>query len=112
MWLMGIIVRRYRDFLILFISTPLVLARFCSSIHTSFLIPVHFKNVFSFLFMLFLCNIANVQNIRDCSKIEIMWTWRYNYIDMHVEYIMSPETFTCEVPNDRLTDVASGLFVP
>ena len=32
---------------------------------------VHFKNVFSFLFMLFLCN---------------MLTWQYNYIVKHVNY--------------------------
>ena len=40
---MGVVVRRYIDFLILFIPTPLVLALFCNSIPT-----FSFKNVFSF----------------------------------------------------------------
>ena len=56
-WLVRVVVRRYIDFLIiLLIPTPLVLALFCSSIPTSLFI---FK-CFLFLFMLFLCNIANV----------------------------------------------------
>ena len=73
---------KYIDFLkILFIATPLVLALFMQQ-HCYFL--VHFGNVFSFLF-----NVIFVQyifsklcskNIRDPSKIEITWTWRYNYI--------------------------------
>ena len=46
----------YRFLIILLIPTPLVLALFCSSILTSLFI---FK-CFLFLFMLFLCNIANV----------------------------------------------------
>ena len=42
-WLLGVVVRRYIDFLILLIPTPLVSVLFCSSIPTfcSF-----FKNVF------------------------------------------------------------------
>ena len=51
-WLLGVVVRRYIDFLILLIPTPLVSVLFCSSIHTfcSFkkmffvLVPVLFKN--------------------------------------------------------------------
>ena len=39
MWLLGVVVRRYIDFLILLIPTPLVSALFCSSIPT-------FYNVF------------------------------------------------------------------
>ena len=44
-WLLGVVVRRYIDFLILLIRTPLVSVLFCSSILTfcSF-----FKNVFRF----------------------------------------------------------------
>ena len=38
-WLLGVVVRRYIDFLILLISTPLVSVFFCSSIPTFF---VHF----------------------------------------------------------------------
>ena len=51
---MGVVVRRYIDFLILLIPIPLVSALFCSSIPTfcSFLkmffvlVPVHFCNLF------------------------------------------------------------------
>ena len=58
MWLVDVVVRRHIDFfIVLFIPTPLVLALFLQQ-HPYFI--VHFKNVFSFLFMLFLCNIANV----------------------------------------------------
>ena len=45
-WLLGVVVRRYIDFLILLIPTPLVFVPFCSSIPT-FL--VHFVKCFSFL---------------------------------------------------------------
>ena len=41
-WLVGVVVRRYIDFLLLFIPTPLVSALFCSSI----LLFVYKKNVF------------------------------------------------------------------
>ena len=33
-WLVGVVVRRYIDFLILLIPTPLVFALFCSSVPT------------------------------------------------------------------------------
>ena len=36
-WLLGVVLRRYIDFLILLIPTPLVSVLFCSSIPTSFL---------------------------------------------------------------------------
>ena len=41
-WLVGVVVRGYIDFLILFIPTPLVSVLFCSSIPTF----CSFKNVF------------------------------------------------------------------
>ena len=44
MWLVGVVVRKYIDFLILLIPTPLVSALFCSSIPTF----VHF-----FIFFIF-----------------------------------------------------------
>ena len=50
------VVRRYIDFLILLILTPLVLALFAAAS----LLLCSFKKCFSFLFMLILCNIANV----------------------------------------------------
>ena len=45
-WLLGVNVRRYIDFLILLIPTPRVSVLFCSSI----LLFVHLKKCFSFLF--------------------------------------------------------------
>ena len=49
MWLLGVVVRRYIDFLILLILTPLVSVLFCSSIPT---FCSYFK-CFSFLFQCF-----------------------------------------------------------
>ena len=37
-WLLGVVLRRYIDFLVLLIPTPLVSVLFCSSIPTSFFI--------------------------------------------------------------------------
>ena len=48
-WLVGVVVRRYIDFLILLIPTPLVSVLFCSNI----LLFVHLKKCFSFLFQYF-----------------------------------------------------------
>ena len=55
---MGVVVRRYIDFLILLIPTPLVLALFAAAslLHCSFL------KTFSFLFVTF------VQYSKRCSK--------------------------------------------
>ena len=56
-WLLGVVLRRYIDFLILLIPTPLVSVLFCSSIptflqqHPYFF--VHLKKCFSFLFQYF-----------------------------------------------------------
>ena len=57
MCLVGVVVRRYIDFLILLIPTPLVSARFCSSISTFF----SFKKVFLFLFQYIFVYIFFVQ---------------------------------------------------
>ena len=46
-WLLGVVLRRYIDFLILLIPTPLVSVLFCSSIPTFLFI---FKNVFRSLY--------------------------------------------------------------
>ena len=50
-WLLGVVLRRYIDFLILLIPTPLVSVLFCSSIPTFLFIK---KKSFSFLFQYFL----------------------------------------------------------
>ena len=57
---MGVVVRRYNiDILIIIIIFPYILHLYISALfwqqHTYFF--VHFFNVFSFLFMLFLCNV-------------------------------------------------------
>ena len=50
-WLLGVVVRRYIDFLILLIPTPLVSVLFCSSIPTFF---VHFVKCFSFYIYIYI----------------------------------------------------------
>ena len=50
LWLLGVVLRRYIDFLILLIPTPLVSVLFGSSIPTSFFILL---NDFAFLFQYF-----------------------------------------------------------
>ena len=47
-WLLGVVVRRYIDFLILLIPTPLVSVLVCSSIPTS----CSLKKFFSFFFVI------------------------------------------------------------
>ena len=42
-WLLGVVLRRYIDFLILLIPTPLVSVLFCSSIPTSFFILYNYN---------------------------------------------------------------------
>ena len=49
-WLLGVVVRRYIDFLILLIPTPLVSVLFAAAS----LLFVHLKKCFSFLFQYFL----------------------------------------------------------
>ena len=71
--------------IILLIPTPLVLALFLQQ-HPYFF--VHFKNVFSFLFMLFLCNTANVAQ----RTFEIVQKSRSHG---HGDIIISTKTCTC-----------------
>ena len=59
-WLLGVIVRRYIDFLILLIPTPLVSVLFCSSIPTFCSLK---KKSFSFLFQYFFVITFYVLNI-------------------------------------------------
>ena len=51
-WLVGVVVRRYINFLILLIPTPLVSVLFCSSIPTS----CSFKKMFFVLVPVLFCN--------------------------------------------------------
>ena len=66
---------------LLLIPTPLVFALFCSSILTSLFI---LKCFFIVIFVEYSKHCS--MNIRDRSKMEITPTWRYNYIDKHVDY--------------------------
>ena len=83
---MGVVVRRYIDFLIiLLIPTPFVLALFFAA---ASLLLHSFFYVFSFLFYIFLCNIANVaqgtfefiQKLESCEHGDIIISIRM-YVD-------------------------------
>ena len=64
---MGVVVRRYIDFLIiLLIPTPLLLALFCSSIPSYFF--VHFKNVSSSFKRKKKCQIVIFYSMRRARK--------------------------------------------
>ena len=93
---MGVVVRRYIDILIIIINFPYstcISSFFGSSIPTSLFI---FKNVFLFLFMLFLCNIANVaqrtfeivQKSRSREHGDII----INYIDKNVDCVRARQS--------------------
>ena len=73
---MGVVVRMYIDILIIIITFPY------STCISSFLAAAgyfffHFKNVFSFLFMFFLCNIANVVQ-RTTNIVQKLRSREYN----------------------------------
>ena len=98
---MGVVVKRYIDFLIiLLIRIPLVLALFCSSIPTSLFIFKCFFIIFNVIFVQY--NKCCSKNIRERSKIEITRRWRYKlYRQERTSTVRaSPETSTCEVPRD------------
>ena len=86
---------------------------------SSFLQPhpyffIHLKNVFSFFFMLFLWNIANVaqrtfeivQKSRSREHGDIIISTRTHVDCAHA----SPETSTCEVPRDVSRKLQLTLF--
>ena len=94
-WLVGV-VRRYIDILIINITFPYSTC-ISSFLTAASLILCLFLNVFVQY------STRSSKNIRDCSKIEITRTWRYNYIDKNVRQLCmraSSETSTCEVPCD------------
>ena len=51
-WLVGVVVRRYIDFIILLIPTPLVSVLFCSSIPTFLLFFYFFFVLYIYIYML------------------------------------------------------------
>ena len=86
----------YRFPYIILIPTPLVLAYF----EAESLLFAHFKNVFSFMFMLFLCNIASVAQ-KTFEIVRKSRSRRYgNIIISTSTSTTSPETSTCEMPSD------------
>ena len=82
---MGVVVTVYRFHHNYLSLTPLVLALFLQN-HPYFFI--HFcKCFFVLVYVIFVqyskrCS----KNISNCSNNEIMPTWRYNYINMHIDY--------------------------
>ena len=100
MCLLGV-VRRYIDFLILLVPTPLVLALFLQQHPYCF---VYILNIFSFLFMLFWYNIANVaQRTSEIVKKKKSRLCRHGDIIISTSTLTtSLETSTCEVPSDVL----------
>ena len=69
-WLVGVVVRRYIDFLILLIPTPLVSVLFCSSIPT----------FCSFLKMFFVLVLYTVVLVYYCMYVCIMIRTQYTYL--------------------------------
>ena len=49
-WLLGVVVRRYIDFLILLIPTPLVSVLFCSSIPTFWSFKIFFFVLYKYMY--------------------------------------------------------------
>ena len=78
MWLVGVVVRRYIDILIIIINTPLVLGLFLAA--ASLLLCSFFKCFFGLVSVIFLQYIANVthrtfeivQKNRDPANIKII----------------------------------------
>ena len=89
------VVKRYIGFLIiLLIPTPLVSALFLQLHPTSLFI----LKILSFLFMLFLCNIANVAQ-RTFKIVQKLRSRGHDDIFILTRTLTtSPEIFTCEVP--------------
>ena len=87
MWLVGVVIRRFIDFLILLIPTPLVLALFYSSIHTSlFILKMIFHSCLCYFCAIYIANVAQrtfeiVQKLRSCQHGDF-----YSYINKHVDY--------------------------
>ena len=62
-WLLGVVLRRYIDFLILLIPTPLVSVLFCSSIPTSFFILLKMRDSVPSASYSSVCNVLRQWNI-------------------------------------------------
>ena len=70
MWLLGVVLRRYIDLLILLIPTPLVSVLFCSSIPTFLFI---FKNVFRSLYI-YIAKIRAIEHTQKLASLIIILT--------------------------------------
>ena len=91
MWLMGGVVRKYIDILIIIITFPYSTC-ISSFLAAASLLLCLFLKCFSFLFILFLCNIANVaqRKSRSRERGDII-----NYIDKNVECTSNAEPEPC-----------------
>ena len=68
---MGVVVRRYIDFLILLIPTPLVSALFCSSIP----IFCSFKKMFFYIILITICNNMDLSyNYYNYIILYLLWS--------------------------------------
>ena len=95
------VVRRYIDFLILIIRTPLVLALFCYFF-------VHFKMFFHSC-LLFLCNIANVAQ-RTIKIVQNSRSRGHGDIIISTSTLtMAPEISTCKVQCDILRNLRADF---
>ena len=89
---MGVVVRRYIDFLILLIPTPLVSALFCSSI-------LLFVNVFRSCYII---NISIIMsNLRNPKVMTLKWqstelnNYKYQRLKVFLNYCMYNKNFAC-----------------
>ena len=80
MWLVGVVVRRYIDFLKLLIPTPLVLVLFCSSIPISF-----------FILKMFFCSLRRIiRKLVEESQIKnFYFTWRIHKLRYYGDILRS-----------------------
>ena len=60
MWLLGVVVRRYIDFLILLIPTPLVSVLFCSSIPTFCSFFLNIYSIYDIIILQVWCSLKSV----------------------------------------------------
>ena len=111
MWLVGVVVlRRYIDILTIMINFPYstcISSFFGSSIPTSlFILKMFFRSCFCYVFTIYSKRYS--KNIRDRSKKSRSREYNYFIISIikNVERAStararaSPETSTCEIPND------------
>ena len=86
MWLLGVVVRRYIDFLILLIPTPLVSVLFCSSI------PTFFGSFLKMFFVLVYIVVTDFRLHHTCSIIIIL-LWLHSLSGVIISLLCNPRAF-------------------